>query len=136
MAVSAPCRFLPVRWLAEARDALAGILIPAPCRLCEKLLTHSSRIPVCEGCLYGFPRLPEKICASCGIPLPDMVAVPGEHVQCAACRIGRYSFDSARRFALYGCRGTGSAASRPREGAPLYPSRHASLSAAAPPEPA
>jgi predicted amidophosphoribosyltransferase len=70
MAVSAPCRFLPVRWLAEARDALAGILIPAPCQLCEKLLTHSSRIPVCERCLDGSPRLPEKICVSCGIPLP------------------------------------------------------------------
>lgn len=85
----------------EARDALASILIPAPCRLCGKLLTYSSRIPVCETCLDGFPRLPEKICASCGIPLPDMAAVPGEMLHCAACRAGTYSFDCARSFALY-----------------------------------
>jgi hypothetical protein len=51
MAVSTPSRFLLLRWLAEARDAFASVLIPAPCRLRGELLTDSSRIPVCEGCL-------------------------------------------------------------------------------------
>jgi len=45
MAESAPSRSLALRWLAEARDALASILIPAPCRLCGAVLNHSSRIP-------------------------------------------------------------------------------------------
>lgn len=101
MAASAPSRFLAVRWLAEARDALASILIPGPCRLCGRLLSHSSRIPVCDACLDGFPRLPEKICVRCGIPMPDVTEVPGETVRCAACRIGTYSFEYARSFALY-----------------------------------
>jgi competence protein ComFC len=101
MAGPAPSRFLAVRWLADMRDALASILIPAPCRLCEALLTHSSRIPVCQSCLDGFPRLPEKICVGCGVPMPDVAAVPGEMLRCAACRLGTYAFDCARSFALY-----------------------------------
>jgi hypothetical protein len=53
MAVSTPSRFLLLRWLADAR-AFASVLIPAPCRLRGELLTDSSRIPVCEGCLDVF----------------------------------------------------------------------------------
>ena len=101
MAASSLSRQTPVRWLAAARDALASILIPAPCRLCEALLTHSSRIPICESCLAGFQRVPAKICVTCGIPLEDMASVPGEELRCAACRLGTYSFNCARSFALY-----------------------------------
>jgi ComF family protein len=92
---------LPLRWLVEARDALASIFIPAPCRLCAALLNHSSRNPICQNCLDGFSRVSEKICANCGLPLPDMTAVPGEKLKCAACRLGTYAFDFARSFALY-----------------------------------
>lgn len=101
MAEPASTRSLPLRWLAGARDALASILIPAPCRLCGALLHHSSRIPICQNCLDGFSRMPEKICAVCGLPLPDMTAAPGEDLRCAACRTGTYAFDLARSFALY-----------------------------------
>jgi len=58
MAEPSPSRYLPLRWIAEARDALASALIPAPCRLCGAVLTHSSRIPVCQGCLNGFSLAP------------------------------------------------------------------------------
>jgi hypothetical protein len=60
MAEPAPSRSLPLRWLAEARDALASVLIPAPCRLCGALPNHSSRIPICQSCLEGFSRVPLK----------------------------------------------------------------------------
>jgi predicted amidophosphoribosyltransferase len=78
MAESAPSRSMALRWLAEARDALASILIPAPCRLCGALLNHSSRIPVCQACLEGFSRIPKRICVVCGLPLPGVIEVPGE----------------------------------------------------------
>jgi len=99
MAALAPSRFLPVRWLTEARDALASILIPA--RLMRRIVDPSSRIPICEACLDSFPQVPEKICVHCGIPLPDAVAVSGEALRCAWCRVGKYGFDRARSFALY-----------------------------------
>ncbi len=101
MAESTPSRALPVRWIAEARDALASILIPAPCRICGDLLGHSLRIPICQTCLDGFSRVPEKICDVCGLPLPDFAAVPGEMLRCAACRMETYAFDRARSFAIY-----------------------------------
>jgi len=77
MAGSAPSRTLPLRWIAEARDAIAGVLNPAPCRWCDVLLTHSSRIPVCRSCLDGFSQVPNKNCAVCGLALPDMTAIRG-----------------------------------------------------------
>jgi len=101
MAESAPSRSLALRWLAEARDALASILIPAPCRLCGAVLNHSSRIPVCQACLEGFSRIPKRICVVCGLPLPDVIEVPGEALRCSACRLETYAFDRARSFALY-----------------------------------
>ncbi len=101
MAESAPSRSLPPRWMAEARDAIASILIPAPCRLCGELLNHSSRIPICRDCLDSFSRVPGKICVVCGLPLPDITEVPGETLRCAACRLETYSFDCARSFAIY-----------------------------------
>ena len=52
MAVSAPCRFLPVRWLAEERDALAGILIPAPLPAMREVADSFFENP----CLRRMPR--------------------------------------------------------------------------------
>ncbi len=101
MAEARPSRSLPASWLADARDALASILIPAPCRLCGALLNHASRIPVCQECLDGFSRIPQKICAVCGLPLPDIAEAPGEALRCSACHLETYAFDRARSFAVY-----------------------------------
>ena len=101
MAESAPSLSLPRRWLAQARDALASIVIPAPCRLCGALLTHSLRIPICHGCLDGFARVPERICSMCGLPMPDAAEIAGEVLKCSACRLETYSFERARSYALY-----------------------------------
>ncbi|HET9801821.1 MAG TPA: ComF family protein [Candidatus Acidoferrum sp.] len=96
-----PSRSLALRWIAEARDAVTGLFIPAPCRLCGALLGHSLRIPICHSCLDGFSRVPEKICDICGLPLPDMAEGANERLRCSACRLETYAFDRARSFAIY-----------------------------------
>jgi len=101
MAQATPSFSLPRRWLAQARDAVASIVIPARCRLCDALLNHSSRIPICEDCLGGFGLVPEKICAVCGLPMPDAAQIEGKALQCSACRLETYSFERARSYALY-----------------------------------
>ncbi|HLZ10962.1 MAG TPA: ComF family protein [Candidatus Acidoferrum sp.] len=101
MAEPAPSLSLPRRWLAQARDALASIAIPAPCRLCGALLAHSLRIPICQACLDGFARVPEKICCVCGLPMADAAEMPGEFMKCSACRLETYAFERARSYLLY-----------------------------------
>ena len=101
MAQATPSFSLPRRWFAQARDAVASIMIPAPCRLCDALLNHSSRIPICHDCLGGFALVPEKICTVCGLPMPDAAEIAGEALKCSACRMETYSFERARSYALY-----------------------------------
>ena len=38
-------------WLAEISDAVVSVFFPSGCRICERLLTSASRVPICEGCL-------------------------------------------------------------------------------------
>src|SRR5579885_2982035 len=47
-------------WMA---DAVAGVMFPGECRLCDGLLATASRVPVCEACLAGFEPLGPRICA-------------------------------------------------------------------------
>ncbi len=101
MAEPSPPGNAPLRWLRAARDALASVLLPSDCRLCERLLLHSSRIPICEDCLASFPRISEKICSGCGLPLEDMAVTEAEEIRCADCRADRFAFDRARSFAVY-----------------------------------
>ena len=101
MAQATPSFSFPRRWLAQARDAAASIVIPAPCRLCGELLNLSSRIAICEDCLGGFGPDPEKIFAVCGLPMPDAAQTEGRELQCSACRLETYSFERSRSYALY-----------------------------------
>lgn len=87
--------------LAEARDAVASIVFPAACRVCERLLTRASRIPICDNCLGSFAPLPEKICVTCGRPLEAYPLREGEALLCPACKTGQYEFDRARSYAIY-----------------------------------
>lgn len=93
-------------WLAGARDAAVSVLFPAPCRLCENLLTRASLLPICEACLAAFQPLPEKICDVCGRPLAALPAVEGERFVCPPCRGAAetkrgFQFDHARSYAAY-----------------------------------
>ncbi len=95
-------RLAPLRSrLAEARDAVASIVFPAACRVCERLLTRASRIPICDICLGSFAPLPEKICVTCGRPLEAYPLREGEALLCPACKTGQYEFDRARSYAIY-----------------------------------
>lgn len=93
-------------WLAEAGDALASIFLPAVCRLCDQLLTHASRLPICPECLASFSRIDGSVCDLCGLPLEQIynTADPGraEDVPlCTECSVAKLRFDRARSFAVY-----------------------------------
>src|SRR5580704_9027117 len=94
------------RVLAETGDALVSMFFPGGCRLCERLLTRASRLPICEECLGAFPALPLRVCPICGSPAlaattleprsSESESPPGSE--------RRYRLDCARSYAAY--RGT------------------------------
>src|SRR5258708_3822742 len=43
-------------WLAEIGDAVVSVFFPSGCRICDRLLTSASRVPLCEECLSAFAR--------------------------------------------------------------------------------
>jgi ComF family protein len=88
-------------WLGAARDALASVLLPGGCRICERLLIHSSRLPLCRECLESFVRVPEDVCEVCGLLKKAWESGASDERLCPACRMGIYKFDTARSFALY-----------------------------------
>jgi len=92
---------LALRWLAEARDALASILIPAPCRLCVERLNHSSRIPVCPRLASKALRAYPKGFAWYVASFPDVLEVPGEALRCSSMQAGNLRLRSRRKFPLY-----------------------------------
>lgn len=89
--------------LRGMREALASLVFPAPCRLCERELDTGSRIPFCRACFEALARpLPEPLCTRCGRPV-DAVAAGGGLLpfECRLCRSGVYGFDLARSFGAY-----------------------------------
>ena len=92
-------------WLAHVSDALDGavvsVVFPGGCRICERVLTTASRIPLCEECLASFERLPAIACEICGRPLAGLARVECQPLLCPACQDKTYAFDRARSFALY-----------------------------------
>jgi len=88
-------------WLAEIGDAVVSVFFPAGCRICERLLTTSSRVPICDECLQSFERVPSMLCEVCGRPLPGLAQNAEQLLMCPACRDKTYAFDRARSFALY-----------------------------------
>jgi competence protein ComFC len=114
--------------LRTAFDALAAVLIPAPCRICAATLLTASRIPICETCLASFQPIQQPMCECCGRPFPTAVpttetvaeslglflstsaggmaataAASAEPARllCRLCREGNYAFDRARSYGLY-----------------------------------
>jgi competence protein ComFC len=87
--------------LAEFTGALVSILFPAPCRLCDQLLTSGKRVPICDSCIGSFSPVPSSICQICGRPLPGLAGSEPENQICPACRDKTYAFERARSWALY-----------------------------------
>jgi len=88
-------------WLGDISDAVVSVFFPAGCRICDRLLTSASRVPLCEECLSSFARVPGILCEVCGRPLPGLSRKEGELLLCLACQDKTYSFERARSFALY-----------------------------------
>lgn len=85
----------------SALDGLASVLLAAPCRICDRILTNASRIPICEDCLAAFDRIVDPMCACCGRPFPGGVSAESTQSLCRLCRVNFYAFDRARSFATY-----------------------------------
>jgi competence protein ComFC len=88
-------------WLAEASDAVVSVFFPAGCRICDKLLTGASRVPICGECLDSFPASSEKKCEVCGQPLALMTSTDDNALVCRACQQKTYAFDRARSYGVY-----------------------------------
>jgi ComF family protein len=85
----------------ETLDALASLVFPAPCRICEATLTTASRIPVCSTCLTSLKPLTGVACQKCGRPFVSAIAAAAPQPLCHLCRRDIYNFDLARSFAAY-----------------------------------
>jgi len=94
-------RLLLARWLESFAGALTSVVFPAGCLLCNALLMHPRRIPLCETCLASFQRIAPPICRICGQPLP-VPAEPREgEPACRDCIEGKFGFQLARSFGVY-----------------------------------
>src|SRR6202521_2822969 len=84
-------------------EALASLVLPAPCRICARILDTGSLIPFCHACLDALTQtLPEPLCAQCGRPIVSAAVAEGISLpQCHLCRNGKYAFDFARSFGAY-----------------------------------
>jgi ComF family protein len=85
----------------ELSDAVVSVFFPSGCRICERLLTSASRVPLCEECLSSFERIPNVVCEVCGRPLPGLAQKEGEPLLCPPCQNRTYAFERARSFGLY-----------------------------------
>jgi ComF family protein len=87
--------------LRETLDALAAVVFPAPCRICNATLATASRIPVCASCLEALRPIMGAMCACCGRPFVSPVAAAGAQPLCHLCRRKVYDFNAARSFTPY-----------------------------------
>jgi ComF family protein len=84
-------------------EALASLVLPAPCRICAGILDTGSNIPFCHACIEALTQtLPEPLCAQCGRPIVSAAVAEGISLpRCHLCRNGKYAFDFARSFGAY-----------------------------------
>ena len=88
-------------WFAAAGDAVVSVFFPAGCRICDSLLTGSSRVPICCECLDSFPAPGEKSCEVCGQAIASMAWIGAETLVCRICQQKTYAFERARSFGIY-----------------------------------
>lgn len=89
------------RWMDTFGGAIASVLFPSECRLCDALLTRATRLPICDSCLQSFPQLPADVCERCGQPWSPEAAEEDSSASCRECRERGFAFDAARSFGLY-----------------------------------
>jgi ComF family protein len=89
--------------LRGACEALASLVLPAPCRICARALDTGSLIPLCHACMAALTQtLPKPLCGQCGRPIVSAAVIEATSPPlCHLCRAGRYAFDFARSFGAY-----------------------------------
>ncbi|MFZ0213779.1 MAG: ComF family protein [Candidatus Acidiferrales bacterium] len=85
----------------DAIDGLSSVLFPAPCQICDEILTTASLLPICDQCLSSLKPFRGPCCASCGRPFVSEVALEAAEPLCFACRRGVYAFERARSYGEY-----------------------------------
>jgi competence protein ComFC len=90
-----------VRWVESCGGALVSVVFPADCRLCKRLLTRASRIPICGECLTAFQKVSDERCAGCGQPWLVAGEAQGREQICRECKAQKYAFDAARSYGIY-----------------------------------
>lgn len=84
-------------------EALASLVLPAPCRLCARMLDTGNRVPFCRECVTALTQaIPEPHCQRCGRPIVSTAVANGvSSPLCHLCRRGAYDFDLVRSFGVY-----------------------------------
>jgi ComF family protein len=97
---------LPIAFRSQlrgAREALASIVFPAPCRICGQILDTGARIPFCHACIGSLlERMREPLCSRCGRPIVSAATLEAISAPvCHFCRAYDYAFDLARSYGVY-----------------------------------
>jgi predicted amidophosphoribosyltransferase len=87
--------------LQKVADTLASVLFPAPCEICDAVLTRASLLPICEACFAALQPLRGPSCVCCGRPFVSEATLDAKVPKCVACRREVYAFDYARSFGAY-----------------------------------
>ena len=101
---SPPTRGLAEVWLSNVRSALLSVAFPAGCRICERLLTEATRIPICNDCLGSFGPITGTVCDKCGRAVEGAARSDLETFVCPTCANGEgrgYAFVRVKRWAVY-----------------------------------
>jgi competence protein ComFC len=94
----------PEGWWRTVSAALLSVVFPAPCRICEAMLTEPSRVPICNACLASFQPITGTICDICGTPVQSPPSNNAETFVCPICAIAgkrSYAFDRVRSWSFY-----------------------------------
>jgi competence protein ComFC len=87
--------------IKDTLDALASIIFPAPCWICDDPLTSASLIPICDQCIAEIQRYDGLHCESCGRPFASPLVAEAIQKICYVCRRGAYGFERARSYGPY-----------------------------------
>jgi ComF family protein len=86
--------------LRHAAESVFAAIFPAECRICGKLLTNISRLPVCLDCLHASRTFDGPQCGVCGELLLGQLVV-GQEPLCGLCQRARPAYERAFAFGPY-----------------------------------
>jgi ComF family protein len=75
--------------LRDAADGILSVILAPSCAVCDQLLEHPTRGPVCSRCWQAILPLTPPLCDRCGDPLPTWRSISRPLAVCARCRRSR-----------------------------------------------